>query len=116
MRVRSARSWVANSLRCNAHAARLGQRGVAGLDHALDRERALDGVARGGELGEEIVAREVREAAAMLCDERGDLLARCAQRAHRGVLIVGHQARVARDVGGQNRGEAALGGLGHVRH
>ena len=56
------------------HLPPVGDRGVAGLDDALDLGCALHGVECGRELGQEVVAREIHEPAPVLHDESADLL------------------------------------------
>jgi hypothetical protein len=69
------------------HLALLGDVGVAGAQHALDLDRALDRADRGRELREEVVAREVGDAAPVLAHQRLDLLPVRRQRADRRLLI-----------------------------
>jgi hypothetical protein len=97
------------------HLALLGDVGVAGAQHALDLDRALDRADRGRELREEVVAREVGDAAPVLAHQRLDLLPVRRQRADRRLLIVRHQPAVACDVGAQDRGELAFHGASFLR-
>jgi len=66
-------------------------------------------------LGEEVVAAEVCDAAAVLGDQSCDLLAPGAQRADRALLVVLHQPGVAGDVGAQDRRESAVSVYGGHR-
>ena len=88
-------------------ALRLRRLGVA-LDHQLlDRDRAFDGGDDGGKLQQQPVARRLDDAAAEARHDRPRRLAMLAHRPRRPRLVLAHQARVADDVDGEDRGEAA---------
>ena len=81
--------------------------GVA-LDHQLlDRDRAFDGGDNRGKLQQHAVARRLDDAPAVARDDRPRRLAMLAHRPRRARLVLAHEARVANDVGGEDRGEAA---------
>ncbi len=96
-----------------------GQVGVQGGDQALDLDGALQRLHGAAELGQEVVAREVVEATPVLANVKLDLFAPCRHRPDGGVLVLGHEARVANHVGRQDRGEVALraghGGIVRLR-
>ena len=88
-------------------ALRLRRLGVA-LDHQLlDRDRAFDGGDDGGKLQQQPVARRLDDAPAEARHDRPRRLAMLAHRPRRPRLVLAHQARVADDVDGEDRGEAA---------
>jgi hypothetical protein len=78
------------------------------MDRALDRDRADETVDGARKLGEQPIPGGVRDAAAMLGDQRVDDAAACRQPAQRRILVGAHQPAVLGDVGGENRREAAL--------
>ena len=79
--------------------------GVARGHLALHLDRASNRIDHARKLAEQTVARRVDNAAAMLLDLGvGYLSPQRLQRSERAFLIRPHQARVARDIGRQNRG------------
>ena len=91
----------------------LGDFGVALRHQLLNRDRAFDGRDDGGKLQQQPVARRANDAPAFLDDQRPRGVAMLAHRLRRPRLVLAHQARVADDVDGEDRGEAA--GCGHCR-
>ena len=87
-----------------------GSAGVA-LDHQpLNRDRAFDGGDDGGKLKQQAVARGLDDTSPELRHNRPRPLAMFAHHPRRPRLVLAHEARVAGNVGGENRGEAAGGG------
>jgi hypothetical protein len=87
-----------------------GRPGVA-LDHQfLDRDRGFDGGDDGGKLQQQSVARRLDDAPAQARHDRPRRFAMLSDRKGRARLVLAHQPRVADDVGGEDRGEAAGGG------
>jgi hypothetical protein len=85
----------------------IGGPGVA-LDHQLlDRNRAFDGGDDGGKLQQEAIADDPDDAPAVTRHDRPRRLAMLANAKRRPRLILAHQARVADDIDGEDRGEAA---------
>ena len=85
--------------------------GVA-LDHQLlDRDRAFDRGDDRGEFQQQPVAHRLDDAAAERGDDRPRRLAMLAHALRRPRFVLAHEARVADDVDGEDRGEAA--GCGH---
>jgi hypothetical protein len=79
----------------------------------LQCDRALDGADHRAELDQHPVARRFHNPAAMLGDERvggGAMLTQCRRGA---CLVEPHQARIARDISGKDRGETTFDGLRH---
>jgi hypothetical protein len=96
------------------HAAIGGDIGRAARQLGLDRQRRDDRAARRLEHREHRVAGHVDDAAAMRGDGRAEDRACVVERRDRAALVAAHQARVARDVGHQDRGQAlARLGLAH---
>ena len=84
-----------------------GASGVA-LDHQLlDRDRAFDGGDDGGKLQQQPVAHRLDDAAPEARHDRPRRLAMLAHRPRRPRLVLAHQAGIADDVDGHDRGEAA---------
>ena len=65
----------------------------------------MDRLDDAGELGENAVAGGVDDPAGMRLDARTEDQAGVLQGGHRRALVVGHQPRVADDIGGENSGE-----------
>ena len=85
------------------------------LYRGLHRDRALHGVDRAGEVGDDAVAGGVEDAAPVRRDQPVDDHAACLQPAERGNLVMRHQPAVAGNVGGENRCELSFDGLtGHT--
>ena len=88
-----------------------GRPGVA-LDHQLlDRNRAFDGGDDRRKLQQQAVARRLDDAPADACYDWARRLAMLPNAKRRPRLVLAHESRVADDVGGEDRGEAA--GRGH---
>ena len=87
-----------------------GVSGVALGHQLLDRDRAFDRGDDGGKLQQQPVARRLDDAPAEAGHDRPRRLAMLAHRPRRPRLVLAHEARVADDVGGEDRGEAAGGG------
>ena len=80
---------------------------------SLHLDRAPDGVDHTRELGKEPVAGVLHDPAPVLRDLRLDQVAEVSlEPLVRPLLILPHQARIPRHVGGEDRGEAADGGHG----
>jgi hypothetical protein len=95
-------------------AARLGQPAGAFAQGALEFDAAARSVERGRKLGEHVVAGCVDHAPPVPLDALREDLAGVCERADRGPLVVGEQARVARCIGREDGGEAMLKGcVGH---
>ena len=90
-----------------------GQVRVALGHHALHRERAFGRRNDRGKLDEQGVAHRLEEPPAVRGDDRRRGLAPLAHRFRRAGLVLAHHARIADDVGGEDRGKLADGG--HVR-
>ena len=84
--------------------------GVALGHHGLDRDRAFDRCDNRGKLQQHAIAHRLDEPAAERPYDRRRRLAPLADRPRRPRLVLAHEARVADDVGGEDRGEAAGGG------
>ena len=85
--------------------------GVA-LDHQLlDRDGAFDGGDDRGKFQQQPVAHRLDDATAEVRHDRPRGLAMLAHRQRRPRLVLAHQPRIADDVDGHDRGEAA--GRGH---
>jgi hypothetical protein len=93
----------------NAFALRLFR--VALNHQPLDRDGAFYGVDHGGELQQEPVAHRLDDPAASASDQRPSRVAMRAHRPRRPRLVLAHEAGIADDVDGHDRGEFA--GLGH---
>ena len=89
----------------------LGHVGVALGHQLLDGDRAFDGGDDGRKFQQQPVAHRLDDAPAELRHERPRRLAMLAHRARRPRLVLAHQAGIADDVDGHDRGEAA--GRGH---
>ena len=86
-----------------AHALRL-RHGLAGhRERLLDLERGAHGAACRFERGEHRVARHVDDATLVRFDANPEDAARGIEIGQRGVLVLRHEARVARDVRGEDR-------------
>jgi hypothetical protein len=85
------------------------------VDHRpLDFGRAADCVDDARKFHQHAVAGGFDDASVMLSDFRIDELAAMGLQAlERAVLVGAHQPRIARHIGGQNRGETAFDGLFH---
>ena len=83
----------------------LGRVGVALGHHGLDRDRAFDRGDNGGKLQQHAIAHRLDEPAAERPHDRRRRLAPLADRLRRPRLVLAHEARVADDVGGEDRGE-----------
>ncbi len=92
------------------HDAPVGRRlGLAVGDRLLHRDRAGDGIDHRGELDDRPVAHQLDDPALVLGQQRVDrLLAQGLDRGQRAGLVLLDQARVADDVGGQDRRQPAL--------
>ena len=90
-----------------------GEVGVALGHHALDRERAFGGRNDRGKFDEEGVAHRLEDPPAVRGDDRRRGLLPLEHRFRRAGLVLAHHARIADDVGGEDRGKLADGG--HVR-
>ena len=75
----------------------------------LHLDRAAHRVDHAGELGQHAVARGADDAAAVARDQPVHHRAARRERAQRRLLVDAHQARVALDIGGEDRGELAFG-------
>jgi len=92
----------------------LGRLGVAVYHCALDLDGAFDRIDHTREFDERPVAGQLDDAAAVLFYLRVDELAAMRlQAVERPFLVRAHQPRVARHIGGKDRGETALDGLFH---
>ncbi len=85
------------------------QAGVLGVERALDLDRALHGVERGGELGQDVVTWGIDDPAPVRAHEPADLLTSVRDRADRRRLVGGHEPAVAHRIGRENRGKMSLG-------
>src|SRR5439155_5766173 len=84
-------------------------------DRALYRDRALHGIDRAGEVGDDAVAGGVEDPAPMRLDQTIDDDAARLQPGERVDLVARHQPAVAGNVGGKDRGEFPLYSLdGHA--
>ena len=81
--------------------------GVAPGHQLLDGDCAFDRGDDGGKLEQEPVARRLDDAPAEARHDRPRRLAMLSNAKRRPRLVLAHQARVADDVGGEDRGEAA---------
>ena len=77
----------------------------ADIATATDLDRALDRLDDAGEFGEDAVAGGVDDPAGMRRDACAEDQAGVLQGGHRRAFVVGHQPRVADDIGGENSGE-----------
>jgi hypothetical protein len=77
-------------------------------DRGLDRDRALDGIDHAGEVGDDTVARGVKDAAPVRQDQLIDDDATCLQPGERADLVARHQPAITGNVGGEDRGEFPL--------
>ena len=93
------------------HAALAGDPGVAFPCQLLQCKSAFDGTDHRAELDQHPIASGLDDAPAMLGDERVGGGAVFAQRLRGASLVLAHQSRIARDIGGEDCGEAA--GLVH---
>ena len=84
--------------------------GVALGHQLLDRDRAFDGGDDGGKLQQHPVARRLDDAPAEARARSAAPPRDARARPRRPRLVLAHQPRVADDVGGEDRGEAAGGG------
>ena len=75
----------------------------------LHRERAFDGGDDRGELDQHPVAHRLEESPAVRRDDRRRRLAPLTHRFRRPRLVLAHHARIADDVGGEDRGQLAGG-------
>ena len=82
--------------------------GILCRDRRLHRDRALHGIDRAGEVGDDAVAGGVEDAATMRRDQPVDDGAASLQPGERADLVARHQPAVAGNVGGEDRGEFAL--------
>ena len=89
------------------NALRIGGTGVALRHQTLDRDRAFDGGDDRGKFQQKFVAGRLDDAAAVARDDRPRRVAMFADRPRRPRLVLAHEARIADDVGGEDRGEAA---------
>jgi hypothetical protein len=89
---------------------RFGRLGVALDHHLLERDRAFDGGDDGGKLKQQAVSSRLDDAAAKACHNRSRRRAMLADRSRRARLILAHEARVADNVGDEDRCEPAGGG------
>src|SRR5713226_4668991 len=80
------------------------QRSVLGLERGLDLDGALHGIHDAGELRQYAITGGVDEAAAMLLDQRIDQLAVGRESAQRRLLVLPHEAAVAKDIGAEYGG------------
>jgi hypothetical protein len=80
---------------------------IAPLEHLLNLASRLDGFDGAGELGQNIVAGRVDDAALVARDDTRDGAAVFAQGRHRGGFVVAHEARITGHVGAHDRGELA---------
>src|SRR5262245_18265986 len=87
------------------HAARRGRVLIASGHDGLDLDPAPGGTEHAGELGHDAVARGVDDAPAVLADHRQDRRLVTLERAHRGSLVLRHEAAIAGDVRGEDGGE-----------
>ena len=78
----------------------------------LDGDRAFDRGDYGRELDENSIAHRFENTPAVRCDDRGGSLTPLEHGARRPGLVLAHEARIADDVGGEDRGELAGGGHG----
>ncbi len=85
-----------------------GQFGVALGQLALDFHRRRDGVHHGGKFGQNGIPRRVHDAPLELLDVGGEYFAIGGQGAHRGLVVLAHQAGIAHHVGDEHRSEFAL--------
>ena len=84
-----------------------GDVGVA-LDHQLlDRDRAFDGGDDGGEFQQQPVAHRLDDAPPQPRHDRPRRLAMLSHRERRPRLVLAHQAGIADDIDGHDRGEVA---------
>ena len=88
------------------HPAILGKRARSLAERALDRERAVDRAGGAVEDGEHRVAGHVDDAAAVGVDLAAKDGARAVERRDRAALVRAHQARIAGDVGDEDRRQA----------
>ena len=97
-------------MHANAELHRLGGRLLRALhrDCRLHRDRALHGIDRAGEVGDDAVAGGVEDAAPVRRDQLVDDGAARLQPGERADLVARHQPAVAGNVGGEDRGEFAL--------
>ncbi len=80
----------------------------------LKRHGAPDGIHHAGELGQEPIPRRLDNPSSVLGDAGLDQLAKVGgERGQRAFLVLTHQPRVTRNVGGEDGGEAALNRIGH---
>ncbi len=95
------------------HPAVLGERRRRGAEGALHRQRAIDRAGGGVEDGEHRVAGHVDDASLVRGDRVAEHRARAVERRDRAALVAAHQARVASDVGDEDRRQALTkGGVG----
>ena len=85
-----------------------GTPGILCGDRGLHRDRALHGIDRAGEVGDDAVAGGVEDAAPVRRDQLVDDDAARLQPGERADLVARHQPAVAGNVGGEDRGEFAL--------
>ena len=93
------------------HAAVIGNPCIALRRQPLQCQAAFDGPDDRAELDQHPVTGRLNNAAAMPGDERIGGSVMFAQRSRRPLLVLAHQSRIARDIGGKDRGETA--GSGH---
>ena len=86
-----------------------GDIGVALGHPALHRDGAAHRIDHAGEFDQHAVAGRLDDPPAMVSDRGIDqLAAQCLQRSQRAFLVHPDQPRIARDIGGKDRGETAL--------
>ncbi len=95
------------------HPAVGGERIVPGADDALDLEGAARRVEGARELGQQVVARGVHDAPAMLPHQHGELLAVGGEGVKGLLLVRRHEPAGADHVGGEDCGESALDSGSH---
>jgi hypothetical protein len=80
------------------HCLAFGPAGIFLTDRLLDRNRALNGIDRAGEIGNDTIARGIEDPSAMRSDQPVHDLATVPQPRERADLVLTHQPAVAGDV------------------